>query len=180
VIRIAKSRTDAATNDRCQSLTILGRCKAPPRWRGIGKLRIEDHVNCAGCQLQFITEWSLTLRTFSSTYNTLWRHVVKDNRPCFFGMRNKKFYDSSVACLSVFFTHAIARRYASAELAMALCSPPYVKVGVVGYMIIINCGSSIVLTATDEQPRKSLKRWYYPPSNRLNINVMLSNIVKNR
>ena len=37
MIRIAKSRTDAATNGRCQLLTILGGCKAPPRWSGIGE-----------------------------------------------------------------------------------------------------------------------------------------------
>ena len=27
-----------------------------------------------------------------------------------------------------------------------------------------NCSLSIVLTATDQKPQKSLKRWYYPPS----------------
>jgi len=39
-----------------------------------------------------------------------------------------------------------------------------------------NYSLSIVLTATDQKPQKSLKRWYYPPSHRLNVNVMLSNI----
>jgi len=38
-----------------------------------------------------------------------------------------------------------------------------------------NCSSSIVLTATDQKPQKSLA--YYPPSHRLNVNVMLSNII---
>jgi len=28
----------------------------------------------------------------------------------------------------------------------------------------------------DQKPQRSLKRWYYPPSHRLNVNVMLSNI----
>ena len=31
-----------------------------------------------------------------------------------------------------------------------------------------------MLTATDQKPQKSLKRWYYPPSHCLNVNVMLS------
>jgi len=35
-----------------------------------------------------------------------------------------------------------------------------------------NCRLSIVLTATDQKPQKSLKRWYYPPSHRLNVNVI--------
>ena len=35
---------------------------------------------------------------------------------------------------------------------------------------------SIVLTAMDQKPQKSLKRWYYPPSHCLNVNVMLSNM----
>ena len=39
-----------------------------------------------------------------------------------------------------------------------------------------NCSLSIVLTATDQNPQKSLKRWYYPPSHCLNVNVMLSNM----
>ena len=39
-----------------------------------------------------------------------------------------------------------------------------------------NCSLSIVLTATDQKPQKSLKRWYYPPSHCLNVNVMLSNM----
>jgi len=39
-----------------------------------------------------------------------------------------------------------------------------------------NCSLSIVLTATDHKPQKSLKRSYYPPSHRLNVNVMLSNM----
>ena len=39
-----------------------------------------------------------------------------------------------------------------------------------------NCSLSIVLTATDQQPQKSLKRWYYPPSHCLNVNVMPSNM----
>jgi len=34
----------------------------------------------------------------------------------------------------------------------------------------------ILLTATDQKPQKSLKRRYYPPSHRLNVNVMLINI----
>jgi len=38
---------------------------------------------------------------------------------------------------------------------------------------IKNCSLSIVLTATDQKLQKSLKRWYYPPSHRLNVNVML-------
>jgi len=38
-----------------------------------------------------------------------------------------------------------------------------------------NCSLSIVLTATDQKPQKSLKRSYYPPSHCLNVNVMLSN-----
>jgi len=33
-----------------------------------------------------------------------------------------------------------------------------------------------VLTATDQKPQKSLKMSYYPPSHRLNVNVMLSNM----
>ena len=37
-----------------------------------------------------------------------------------------------------------------------------------------NCSLSIVLTATDQKPQKSLKRWYCPPSHCLNVNVMLS------
>ena len=41
---------------------------------------------------------------------------------------------------------------------------------------IKNCSLSIVLTATDQKTQKSLKRWYYTPSHRLNINVMLSNM----
>ena len=32
-----------------------------------------------------------------------------------------------------------------------------------------------MLTATDQKPQKSLKRWYYPPSHCLNVNMMLSN-----
>ena len=32
-------------------------------------------------------------------------------------------------------------------------------------------------TATDQTLQKSLKRWYYPLSHRLNVNVMLSNII---
>ena len=39
-----------------------------------------------------------------------------------------------------------------------------------------NCSLSIVLTATDQKPQKSLKRWYYPPSHCLNVNMMLSNM----
>ena len=42
-----------------------------------------------------------------------------------------------------------------------------------------NCSLSIVLTSTDQKPQTSLKRWYYPPSHRLNVNVMLSNILFN-
>jgi len=38
-----------------------------------------------------------------------------------------------------------------------------------------NCSLSIALTVTNKN-RKSLKKWYYPPSHRLNVNVMLSNI----
>jgi len=38
-----------------------------------------------------------------------------------------------------------------------------------------NCSLSIVLTATDQKPQKSLKRRYCPPSHRLNVNAMLSN-----
>ena len=41
-------------------------------------------------------------------------------------------------------------------------------------IITKNCSLSIVLTATDQKPQKSLKRWYYPPSHCLN--VMLSNM----
>ena len=38
-----------------------------------------------------------------------------------------------------------------------------------------NCSLSIVLTATDQKPQESLKRWYYPPySHCLDVNVMLS------
>ena len=46
-------------------------------------------------------------------------------------------------------------------------------------IIIINsrsCSLSIALTAMDQKPQKSLKRLYYPPSHRLNVNVMLSNM----
>ena len=47
-----------------------------------------------------------------------------------------------------------------------------------GAVIIINaknCSLSIVLTATDQKPQKSLKStWFYPPSHRLNVNMMLS------
>ena len=46
-------------------------------------------------------------------------------------------------------------------------------------LIIINtknCSLSTVLTATHQKPQKSLKRWYYPPSHCLNVNVMLSNM----
>ena len=39
-----------------------------------------------------------------------------------------------------------------------------------------NCNLSIVLMAMDQKPLKSLKRWYYPPSHCLNVNVMLSNM----
>ena len=39
-----------------------------------------------------------------------------------------------------------------------------------------NCSLSIVLTATDQKPQKSLKRSYYPPSHCLNVKVMLSNM----
>ena len=39
-----------------------------------------------------------------------------------------------------------------------------------------NCSLSIVLTATDQKPQKSLKKSYYPPSHCLNVNVMLSNM----
>ena len=39
-----------------------------------------------------------------------------------------------------------------------------------------NCSLSNVLTATDQKPHESLQRWYYPPSHRLNVNVMLTNI----
>jgi len=39
-----------------------------------------------------------------------------------------------------------------------------------------NCSLSIVLTATDQKPQKSLKTWYYPPSHCLNVNVVLSNM----
>ena len=39
-----------------------------------------------------------------------------------------------------------------------------------------NCSLSLVLTATDQKPQKSLKRLYYPPSHCLNVNVMLSNM----
>jgi len=39
-----------------------------------------------------------------------------------------------------------------------------------------NCSLSIVLTATDQKPQKSFKRWYYPPSHCLNVNMMLSNM----
>jgi len=38
-----------------------------------------------------------------------------------------------------------------------------------------NCSLSIALTVTNKN-RKSLNKWYYPPSHRLNVNVMLSNI----
>jgi len=44
------------------------------------------------------------------------------------------------------------------------------------YLNTKNCSLSIVSTATDQKPQKALKRWYYPPSHRLNANVMLSNI----
>jgi len=33
-----------------------------------------------------------------------------------------------------------------------------------------------VLTATNQKPQKIIKRRFYPPSHRLNVNVMLSNI----
>jgi len=39
-----------------------------------------------------------------------------------------------------------------------------------------NCSLSMILTATDQKPQKSLKRLYYPPLHRLTINVMLSNV----
>jgi len=39
-----------------------------------------------------------------------------------------------------------------------------------------NYSLSIVLTATDQKLQKSLKRWYYPPSHCLNVNVMLINM----
>jgi len=39
-----------------------------------------------------------------------------------------------------------------------------------------NCSLSIVLTAADQKPQKSLKRSYYPPSYCLNVNVMMSNM----
>ena len=39
-----------------------------------------------------------------------------------------------------------------------------------------NCSLSIVFTATGQKPQKSLKRWYYPPSHCLIVNVMLSNM----
>jgi len=44
------------------------------------------------------------------------------------------------------------------------------------YINTKNCSSSIVLTATDQKPQKSLKKWYYPPQHCLNVNVMLSNM----
>ena len=44
------------------------------------------------------------------------------------------------------------------------------------YINTKNCCLSIVLTATDQKLQKSLKRWYYPPSHCLNVNVMLSNM----
>ena len=39
-----------------------------------------------------------------------------------------------------------------------------------------NCSLSIVLTATDQKPQKSLRRSHYPPSHCLNVNVMPSNM----
>jgi len=36
-----------------------------------------------------------------------------------------------------------------------------------------------MLTATDQEQQKSLKGNNYPPSYRLNVNVMLSNIIEN-
>jgi len=41
---------------------------------------------------------------------------------------------------------------------------------------IKNCSLSIVLTVTNQKLQKSLKRWYYPPSHCLNVNVLLSYI----
>jgi len=43
-------------------------------------------------------------------------------------------------------------------------------------LLILQTAVYPVLMATDEKPQKSLKRSYYPLSNRLNVNVMLSNI----
>jgi len=39
-----------------------------------------------------------------------------------------------------------------------------------------NCSLSIVLTAMDQKPQKSLQRSYYTPSHCLNVNVMLINM----
>ena len=51
------------------------------------------------------------------------------------------------------------------------------------YINTKNCSLPIVLTATDQKPQKSLKRWYYPPwkrryylaAHRRLVNVLTSN-----
>ena len=59
--------------------------------------------------------------------------------------------------------------------------PPFDRAHTTSYSTLIeintkNCCLSIVLTETDQKPQKSLKRWYYPPSHCLDVNVMPSNI----
>ena len=59
--------------------------------------------------------------------------------------------------------------------------PPFDRAHTTSYSTLIeinikNCSLSIVLTATDQKPQKSLKRWYFPPSHCLNVSVMLSNM----
>jgi len=42
---------------------------------------------------------------------------------------------------------------------------------------IINKVLNKVLTATKQKPQKNNRRWYYPPSHRLNVKLMLGNII---
>ena len=56
------------------------------------------------------------------------------------------------------------------------CSMPYNILCIISHINIKNCSLSTVLTATDQKPQKSFKRWYYLPSHCLNVNVMLGNI----
>jgi len=48
--------------------------------------------------------------------------------------------------------------------------------GIYLYLNTKNCTLSILLTATDQKPQKSLQKWYYPPSHHVKVNVMLSNV----
>ena len=94
-----------------------------------------------------------------------------------------------------------ARRYASAVLAMAVSASPSACllhcIETAGRIELVfiwglpstyptlcckrnkylkTCSLSIVLTAADQKPQKSFKRRYYPSSQRLNVNVMLSRL----